>query len=120
MNDENLTNNFKNKTPEERHAYAVKAGKASGVTRRKKRDLKMVVKALLDENVTNKKGVTLTRREAMAVNLLNKAISGDVKAVKLVAELANEMPAQKMELEHVKVVKPQICFRDPEEETDGE
>ena len=96
MNDENLKPNAE-RTPSERRELASKAGRASGAARRKKRDLKGVIKMLLDGEITNKKGETATRREVMAISLIDNAMRGNVKAAKLVAELAGEVPDKKVE-----------------------
>ncbi len=96
MNDENLIRN-EERTPSERRELASKAGRASGAARRKKRDLKGVIKMLLDGEITNKKGETATRREVMAISLIDNAMRGNVKAAKLVAELAGEVPDKKVE-----------------------
>ena len=96
MNDENLVRN-EERTPSERRELASKAGRASGAARRKKRDLKGVIKMLLDGEITNKKGETATRREVMAISLIDNAMRGNVKAAKLVAELAGEVPDKKVE-----------------------
>lgn len=96
MNDENLVRN-EERTPSERRELASKAGRASGAARRKKRDLKGVIRMLLDGEITNKKGETATRREVMAISLIDNAMRGNVKAAKLVAELAGEVPDKKVE-----------------------
>lgn len=96
MNDENLVRN-EDRTPSERRELAAKAGRASGVARRKKRDMKDVLKMLLDGEIQNKKGESKTRREVIAISLIDSAIRGNVKATKLVAELAGEVPDRKVE-----------------------
>lgn len=96
MNDENLVRN-EDRTPSERRELAAKAGRASGAARRKKRDMKDVLKMLLDGEIQNKKGESKTRREVIAISLIDSAIRGNVKATKLVAELSGEMPDRKVE-----------------------
>lgn len=96
MNDENLKP-FQERSESERREIAARGGKASGAARRKKRDLKGVIKMLLDGEVQNKKGETATRREVVAISLIDSAMRGNVKATKLVAELSGEMPDKKIE-----------------------
>ena len=96
MNDENLKP-FQERSESERREIAARGGKASGAARRKKRDLKGVIKMLLDGEIQNKKGETATRREVVAISLIDSAMRGNVKATKLVAELSGEMPDRKIE-----------------------
>lgn len=108
------------RTEEEQRRIRQAGGRASGAARRKKRELKEVLKVLLAEEITDKKtGRTATRREAMALGLVNQAINGNVKAVKLVAELTNEMPPQQVDLAVQNVKKPTIVFRDAGEDESG-
>lgn len=96
MNDENLKP-FQERSESERREIAARGGKASGAARRKKRDLKGVIKMLLDGEIQNKRGETATRREVVAISLIDSAMRGNVKATKLVAELSGEMPDRKIE-----------------------
>jgi len=59
-------------------------GRASGVARRKKRDLRACLVALLESRTEDGR----TGSEIMAAQLYSAALSGDVKAIKLFAELA--------------------------------
>lgn len=96
MNDENLKP-FHERSESERREIAARGGRASGAARRKKRDLKGVIKMLLDGEIQNKKGETATRREVVAISLIDSAMRGNIKAAKLVAELSGEMPDRKVE-----------------------
>lgn len=51
-------------------------GIASGAARRKKRDLRIALLALMDEKIDGKTGV-----ERLAAALFQKALEGDVKAI---------------------------------------
>lgn len=114
-NADNLTP-FDKRPEDEQRKIRQAGGRASGAARRKKRELKEVLKVLLAEEITDKNsGKTATRREAMALGLLNQAIRGNVKAVKLVAELTNEMPPQSVDVAVTNVKKPAIVFRDADE-----
>ena len=61
-------------------------GRASGEARRVKRDLRACLKALLDAGTDDGS----TGAQALAVSLYSAAIGGDVKAIKVIAELTGQ------------------------------
>lgn len=88
-------------TPSERRENARKAGKASGAARRRKRDLKSTMKTLLempvaDNDIYNalaKMGIapeSIDNHTAVVVALMQKAMSGNVKAFKEIRNLLGE------------------------------
>ena len=89
MNEQNLKPNSE-RTPSERKQLASKAGKASGKARREKRTMKQLLEIALSMMVTNKKGETASRKEVIAIQLVNKAASGDLKAMDLLTKLIGE------------------------------
>lgn len=90
-NNENLKPNSE-RTPKERKELAKKAGIKSGEARRKKRDMKAELLLVLDEPIKDKKGHKLPPRRALSMTLLKKALSGDLKAIKLLLEIIGELP----------------------------
>lgn len=90
-NEQNLKPNSE-RTPEERKELAKKAGIKSGEARRKKRDMKAELLLVLDEPIKDKKGHKLPPRRALSMTLLKKALSGDLKAIKLLLEIIGELP----------------------------
>ena len=82
------------RTPKERKELARKAGKKSGEARRQKRDMKAELLLVMDELITDKSGKKVTPRKAISVTLLKKALSGDLKAIKLLLEIIGEMPKE--------------------------
>lgn len=96
MNDENLKPNSE-RTPKERSDLARKAGQASGAARRERKTLRERLLLLAEQTITNKKGEQLEREEVIALQVMNKAVSGDLKATKLYAELTGQI-AQKVEI----------------------
>ncbi len=72
------------RTKDEAKKRGANGGRASGVARRKKRDLRACLVALLDARTEDGR----TGSEVMAAQLYSAALSGDVKAIKLFAELA--------------------------------
>lgn len=89
MNEQNLKPNSE-RTPSERKQLARKAGKASGKARREKRTMKQLLEIALSLMVTNKKGETASRKEVIAIQLVNRAASGDLKAIDLLTKLIGE------------------------------
>lgn len=97
MNTENLIQN-KNLTPSERRKNASKAGKASGVARRRKANLKKMFDTLLTSDVSNKDlkkqlknmGLDTTNEVALGLAMLNKAIKGDVRAFESITDIVKE------------------------------
>lgn len=97
MNTENLIQN-KNLTPSERRRNASKAGKASGIARRKKANLKKMFDTLLTSDVSNKDlkkqlknmGLDTTNEVALGLAMLNKAIKGDVRAFESITDIVKE------------------------------
>lgn len=82
---------------EEQAEIGRKGGQASGEARRQKKSLKNALLALLEMQHRSKGGEVKTGYEVMAVALFNKAMKGDTKALKLMAELVDEYK-QKMEI----------------------
>lgn len=78
---------------------ARKGGIASGEAKRAKKDLQYFAKMMLDEIITDKKGNEMPTRYAMLKSVLKKVLKdGDVKAYKAIAETADEMPRNKVDI----------------------
>ena len=67
-------------------------GIKSGEVRRKKKDMKAELLLVLDEPIKDKKGHKVPPRRALSMTLLKKALSGDLKAIKLLLEIIGELP----------------------------
>ena len=99
-NEKNLIPNSE-RTPEERREIATAGGKASGVSRRRKRSLKEAADLYLslpvsDRRVWNKiarRGVDpddIDNQMAMIIGLTIAATAGDAKAAKVIVDLLGE------------------------------
>ena len=99
-NEKNLIPNSE-RTPEERREIATAGGKASGVSRRRKRSLKEAADLYLslpvsDRRVWNKiarRGVDpedIDNQMAMIIGLTMAATTGDAKAAKVIVDLLGE------------------------------
>ena len=75
-----MANNLKNTeaTQFQSGSEAVEAGQrggiASGEARRRKRDIRLALEALLEKDITDKKGNVMTTTEAIALKQIEKAL----------------------------------------------
>ena len=99
-NIDNLVPN-EDRTPEERRENARKAGIASGVARRKKRDLREACLAILDTEITTKTGEKMTGSEAMVAKLFQQAMKGNIKAFIALRDTAGQKPVEKLVVSEV-------------------
>ena len=97
MNEQNLIPTTMRSESEARE-NSRKGGIKSGEARRKKRDLKLAMQALLEADVTDKKtGETMSGAEAIAMAQYKKALKGDAKAFELVRDTSGQKPVEKVE-----------------------
>lgn len=90
-------------TPSQRRANASKAGKASGEARRKKKLLRECLEILLEKEMTDKKGETMTGAEALSAKLFKEAMKGNVKAFEVLRDTAGQKPVEKVVVADVDV-----------------
>ena len=83
------------RTKEEASERGRKGAIASGIARREKKTFRATLELLLDRKL---EGSSLTGREAVAVALFEKAMSGDVKAFQELRDTVGEKPVDKQEL----------------------
>lgn len=96
-NEQNLIKNSE-RTPKQRKAQAIKAGIASGIARREKKNLRERLLLIGEEMITNSKGEQRQREDVIALQVAQKAAGGDLKAARLYAELTGQL-TQKMEID---------------------
>ena len=87
---------FDSRTTTERQELARKAGEASGEARRRKRDIRLALEALLEKDITDKHGNTMSTAEAIAIKQIEKALKGDTKAFEVVRDSAGQKPVEKV------------------------
>lgn len=106
-------NEFERMTPEERSEMGRKGGIASGEARRRKREAKNIVEVFLTmpikkgkltdiegiKNFMELKGKNITVDEAMHLQLVQRALKGDLKAIEMVLNLCGEKPAEKVQID---------------------
>lgn len=99
---ENIINANKNRTPQKRRENARKAGKASGEARRQKRDLRLAIERLLEQDFVDKKtGEVLSGAELITLKQMEKAMKGDWRAFQLLRDTAGQKPVEKVMVSEV-------------------
>lgn len=95
-----IEHQFDKRTADERHELATKAGKASGRSRRRKRQFRDELEMLLPLTDKGKDGQPIinpltgrkqTVQQSITMQLLLKARKGDVKAAKLILDTLGEL-----------------------------
>lgn len=111
---------------EEAAKNGAKGGIASGEARRKKRDLKLAIQALLEADIKDKKtGETMSGAEALAVAQFRKAMKGDSKAFEILRDTSGQKPVEKVEQvnidgEYIDKVNELKAFFNDEKGTEGD
>jgi general stress protein YciG len=100
-NDDNL----KPLSTEKAREIGSKGGKASAEARRKKRDLRLALEALLESDVKKKdlsgKEQNMSVAEAMSLEQVRKALKGDSKAYEIVRDSCGQKPVDKIQVAEV-------------------
>lgn len=105
MNEQNLT---PVKSTSEARERGRNGGIASGKARREKKAIKDIVELVLQmplqngkktsvesiKNLASAKGQNISVQEALVLKLTQKALSGDIKALRLLLEMAGQDPTQ--------------------------
>ena len=80
---------------------AKKGGIASGETRRRKRDIRLALEALLEKEYKGKSGELITGAEAIAIKQMEKALKGDTRAFEVIRDSSGQKPVDKIVLAEV-------------------
>lgn len=83
------------RTIEERRELAIKAGKASGKARRKKKELKQLLELALSQPCNDGSGEDNWTQVCAA--LIQKALSGDTKAFESIRDTIGQKPVETVE-----------------------
>lgn len=106
---------FSKMTPEQRAECGRRGGIASGEAKRRKKQAKNVMEVFLTmplkkgkvadieaiKNFMELKGKNITVEEAMHLQLMQKALKGDLNAISMVLALVGDKPADKVEVKDV-------------------
>lgn len=87
--------NLKIPTSSEARENGRRGGKASGEARRRKKLLRECLEELLEREMTDKSGNTVSGAEALAVKLFKKAMDGNVKAFEVLRDTSGQKPVEK-------------------------
>jgi hypothetical protein len=99
---DNLDNKgFDKLTAKEQRKIASMGGKASAEARRKKRDLRLAMEMLLEQDITGKDGTVKSGAEAIAVQQFKKALKGDSKAFEIIRDTSGQSVVQKIAVAEV-------------------
>ena len=90
-------------------------GKASAEARRRKRDLRLALEALLEKDIYSKEGELMSGAEAIALKQMEKALKGDTRAFETIRDTAGQKPTEKIEQLNTNIV---IDLSDLENDTD--
>ena len=99
-----MANNLKNTeaTQFQSGSEAVEAGQrggiASGEARRRKRDIRLALEALLEKDYRDKHGNMVSGAEAIALKQLEKALKGDTRAFEVVRDTVGQKPTDRIDL----------------------
>ena len=122
MNDKNLIP-MNQRSPKEKEAIQRAGGIASGKVRRRKRDLKRTLNAILDlplrqgkvhniRSIAGSKGKNITAEQAILLAQVNKALRGDTRAATFIRDTAGFKPSQKVEVEEIATTVLTEVFED--------
>lgn len=89
---------FDSRTTTEQQEIAIKGGIASGEARRRKRDIRLALEALLEKDISDKNGNVMTTTEAIALKQIEKALKGDTKAFEVVRDTVGQKPTDKIDV----------------------
>ena len=93
--------NLQRLTTEKAREIGAKGGKASGEAKRRKKDLRLALEALLEKEFEDKKGNKLTGTEAITAKLFEKAMKGDVRAFETLRDTVGQKPVDKVMIAEV-------------------
>ncbi len=87
---------FDEMTAERQRAIASAGGKASQEARRRRKELKACIEALLESNIKDKNGREMSGAEALTSQLFKKALDGDVRAFEVLRDTAGQKPVERV------------------------
>lgn len=93
MNEQNLEKH-KIRTASKARELGRKGGQASARVRAERKSMRERLLAWGDQTIRNNKGEQLEREDVIALQIANKAASGDLKAARLYAELTGQLVQQ--------------------------
>ena len=108
MNDQNLVP-MNQRTKKEQREITKKGGIRSGEIRRERKKMKELLEITLEQKY---KKENITYQEKIIISLLNKAIKGDVKAIKLILSIIGELPLKNNSIDNNQLIDKVIIVND--------
>ena len=99
MNERNLKP-FHALTESEQRELRKKGAEASVEARRRKKELREAFSVLLESEFKDKKGNTLTGAEAIALNVFERALKGDLRAFEIIRDTTEGKPKYNARIEY--------------------
>jgi hypothetical protein len=101
-NNKNLEGHGFNEIAADRQREIARMGqKASVEARKRKKDIRLALEALLEKDYKVKGGTTVSGAEAIALKQMEKALKGDTRAFEVVRDSAGQKPADKLMVSEV-------------------
>ena len=101
-NTKNLEGHGFNEIAADRQREIARMGqKASVEARKRKKDIRLALEALLEKDYKVKGGTTVSGAEAIALKQMEKALKGDTRAFEDVRDSAGQKPADKLMVSEV-------------------
>lgn len=101
-NTKNLEGHGFNEIAADRQREIARMGqKASVEARKRKKDIRLALEALLEKDYKVKGGTTVSGAEAIALKQMEKALKGDTRAFEVVRDSAGQKPADKLMVSEV-------------------
>lgn len=101
-NTKNLEGHGFNEIAADRQREIARMGqKASVEARKRKKDIRLALEALLEKDYKVKGGATVSGAEAIALKQMEKALKGDTRAFEVVRDSAGQKPADKLMVSEV-------------------
>lgn len=90
------------RSKEEVRKNSAKGGRKSGEVRRQKRDLRLAIERLLEQDFVDKRtGEVLSGAELITLKQMEKAMKGDWRAFQLLRDTAGQKPVEKVMVSEV-------------------
>ena len=80
---------------------AKKGGIASGEARRRKRDIRLALEALLEKEWKDKSGNVMSGTEAIALKQMEKAMKGDTRAFEIIRDTIGQKPIERVQITEI-------------------
>ena len=92
---------FDERTASEQREIAKKGGIASGEARREKANLRRSLETLLEDDITDRNGKTLSGADAISTKLFEKALKGNTRAFEIIRDTVGQKPVDRIQVQDI-------------------